>query len=106
MGIVALLGSALCSGAASEFSLLDLCLLSNVAAIGGVDQGVFARVSLRCVLGFLSRMRGLVGLVDVVIVGACVCASAPSSPSVLFFSPSVAGTGPPLMMISIAFLIS
>ena len=106
IGILALLGSALFNGAASGFNLVDLCLLSLVAVIGGVDQGVLVLVSLRWVLGFLSRTRGFIGLVDLVTVGACGGASSPSAPSVSSFSPSVVGSGPPLTMISIAFLIS
>ena len=103
MGILALFGSALRGAAASGFSLLDRRLLSSIAVIGGVVPGVFALVCLRCVLGFCSRTRGLVGFVEVVMIGACVVVFATSSPSVFSFSPSVVGSGPPLTMISMAF---
>ena len=106
MGILALFGSALCGAAASGFSLLDRRLLSSIAVIGGVVPGVFALVCFRCVLGFCSRTRGLVGFVEVVMTGACVVGCTTSSPSVFSFSPSVAGSWPPLTMTSIAFLIS
>ena len=46
----------------SGFSLLDLLTAGSSVITGGVAPGVLIRVSLRCVLGFCLRTRGLLGL--------------------------------------------
>ena len=100
-----LFGSPLWIGVACGLILLDLLRPLFAVRIGGGEPGVLALVVRRCVLGLFARTCGFFGLVVVVTAGAFCGASAPSAPSVSSFSPSVVGSGPPLTMISIAFLI-
>ena len=83
-----LIGAIITGLPASGFSLLDLLLAGSGATMGGVVPGVLARVFLRCVLGFLLRMRRFVGFVAVGTAWGGARASA------LVYTPSVAGTSP------------
>ena len=60
--------------------------------MGGRCPGSFARVVRVCVRGLARRVRGLVGLVDVVMVGGLYIVST-LSPSELAGAPSELGTG-------------
>ena len=97
-----LFGSLDWSGMISSGSnLLDILLAGSAVTIGGKIPGVLVRVVLRCVLGFWARTRGFVGLVLVVIGTGCTC-----PPSVVDSSPSVVDSWLPVMIVSMARLIS
>ena len=82
-------------------NLGDFLVGASSVTIGGAAPGVLRHVYLRYVLGLFLRMRGFVGLVLVVNVGAV-----PPTPSVAASSPSEFGKARPFVIASIAFLKS